>query len=380
MKTAGRAEVPQLEAGAVLSIDLKALVDNWRALQAVCGEAECGAVVKADAYGLGMEPIVRALVGAGCKTYFVAHIFEGRHLRALSRDAVIYVLNGLLPGTAPAYAAYDLRPVLASIPEIEEWLQFIAFSGALARTGDGPPPAALQIDTGMNRLGLKGDDLDAAEQIIGQMNISLVLSHLVWTGHGDAGGAVVQIDAFERMRARWFDLPASMANSAGVFLDRHPLYNMVRPGYALYGGNPTPGRPNPMRSVVRLEAKILQIHQAAPGESVGYDAGSTVKGARRLATISAGYADGIPHSTTACDARPGGQAIVRGRRCPFVGSVSMDLIVIDVSEVGDAQRGDMVELIGPTITIDEVAARSGTIGYEILTKLGRRFYRRYTRL
>jgi alanine racemase len=289
------------------------------------------------------------------------------------------VLNGLLPGTAPAHAEHGLRPVLGSVPEIEEWLQFAALSGARTPEG-GPPPAALQLDTWMNRLGLKAIDFDAAERLTQHLNISLVLSHFVWTGHGDPAGAERQIERFERLRARWFDIPASMANSAGVFLDKSPLYDLVRPGYALYGGNPTPGRANPMRSVVRLEASILQIHEAAPGESVGYDGAWTAKSPRRLATISAGYADGLPHAATGCDARPGGEALVRGRRCPFVGRVSMDLIVIDVSDAADAQRGDMVELIGPTITIDELAARAGTIGYEILTNLGRRFYRRYTRL
>lgn len=380
MKTAGRLDVSRLEAGAILSIDLKALVDNWRTLQAVCGEAECGAVVKADAYGIGMEPVVEALDAAGCKTYFVAHVFEGRRLRARSRDAVIYVLNGLMPGTAPAYAEHGLRPVLGSLPEIEEWLQFTALSGARAPDTGKALPAALQLDTGMNRLGLKTIDFDAAEHLAQHLNITLLLSHLVWTGHGDPDGAEKQIEIFERVRARWFDIPASMAHSAGVFLERSPLYNLVRPGYALYGGNPTPGRANPMRSVIRLEARILQIHQAAPGETVGYEASWTAKGPRRLATISAGYADGVPHAAMGSDARPGGEALVRGRRCPFVGHVSMDLIVIDVSDVANAQRGDLVELIGPTITIDELAARAGTIGYEILTNLGRRFYRRYTRL
>jgi alanine racemase len=380
MRTARRLDVSRLEAGAILSVDLKALVDNWRTLQAICGAAECGAVVKADAYGLGLEAVVEALDAAGCKTYFVAHVFEGRRVRALSRDAVIYVLNGLLPGTAQAYAQHALRPVLGSVPEIEEWLQFAALSGARAKDSDESIPAALQIDTGMNRLGLKERDFDAAESLTEQLNITLVLSHYVWTGHDDADRAIKQIETFERLRARWFDIPASMANSAGIFLERSPLFTLVRPGYALYGGNPTPGRANPMRCVIRLEARILQIHHIAPGESVGYEGDWTAKSPRRLATISAGYADGVPHAAMGIETRPGGEALVRGRRCPFVGHVSMDLAVIDVSDVENAQRGDMVELIGPTMTIDELAARAGTIGYEILTNLGQRFYRRYTRL
>jgi alanine racemase len=380
MRAAEGSGVACLEAGAILSVDLRAIVDNWRTLQVVCGAAECGAVVKADAYGLGMEPVAAALDAAGCKTFFVAHVFEGRRLRAISPDAAIYVLNGLLPGTAPAYAEHELRPVLGSVPEIDEWLQFSALSGARTRNGDDLLPAALHLDAGMNRLGLKAVDLAAAERLSRHLNIALVLSHFAWTGHGDPIAAESQIEIFDSMRSRWPGVPASMANSAGVFLDQGPLYDLVRPGYALFGGNPTPGRANPMRRVVRLEARIVQIRQIAPHETVGYDGVWSAKGPRRLATISAGYADGVPHAATGADARPGAEAVVRGKRCPFVGRVSMDLIVIDVSEAADAQRGDLVELIGPAIAIDELAGRAGTIGYEILTNLGRRFYRRYTRL
>lgn len=385
MNVAPRQEVSMFEAGAILSIDLAALVANWRTLQAVCGAAECGAVVKADAYGLGLEPVIKALNVAGCKTYFVAHVFEGRRLRALAADAVIYVLNGLLPGAAPAYAQHKLRPVLGSVPEIEEWLQFAALFGGRAPGGGDALAAALQIDTGMNRLGLKAHDLDAAEQLTQDLNITLMLSHFAWSGKANDAKNEKQIEMFNQMRMRWLDVPASMANSAGVFLDQSPLYDLVRPGYALYGGNPTPGRANPMRNVVRLEAKIVQIHDAAAGETVGYDGRWTTKKRSRLAVIDAGYADGIPCGAMGTDARgaearSGGEAIVSGRRCPFVGRVSMDLTVIDVSDAERVQRGDMVELIGPNITIDELAGRAGTIGYEILTNLGPRFYRRYAGL
>ena len=321
--------------------------------------------------------MIRALNDAGCRTYFVAHVFEGRRLRAIAADAVIYVLNGLLPGAAPAYAQHRLRPVLGSVLEIEEWLQFAALFGGRAPGGDALA-AALQIDTGMNRLGLKAHDLDEAKHLTEHLNIALVLSHFAWSGQANDAKNEKQIELFEQMRMRWLDVPASMANSAGVFLNQSPLYDLVRPGYALYGGNPTPGRANPMRNVVRLEAKIVQIHDVEAGESVGYGGRWSAKGPRRVAVINAGYADGIPCGALGTDARPGGEAVVKGRRCPFVGRVSMDLTVIDVSEVDCAQRGDIAELIGPTITIDELAGRAGTIGYEVLTNLGQRFYRRYT--
>ena len=372
-------EVSSLEAGAILSIDLAALVKNWRTLQAVCGASECGAVVKADAYGLGLEPVVRALAKAGCKTYFVAHVFEGRSLRALEPDAIIYVLNGLVTGTAPAYAQHRLRPVLGSIAEIEEWLQFCALFGHRGPETGESLAAALQIDTGMNRLGLKESDLDDARQITDTLNLVLVLSHFVWSGQNNAARNERQIVLFDKMRARWPHVAASMANSGGIFLDSAPLYDLVRPGYALYGGNPTPGRPNPMQSVLRLEARILQLHNVEPGETVGYDGRWTAGTHRRLATIGAGYADGIPCAAMGTDQRAGGQVFVNGVRCPIVGRVSMDLSVVDVTGV-HVQRGDSVELIGSTVSIDEIASRSNTIGYEILTNLGSRFYRRYTRL
>jgi alanine racemase len=373
MNAAKRFDVSRLEAGAVLSIDLKALVENWRTLQAVCGAAECGAVVKADAYGIGIEQVVAALREAGCATFFVAHVFEGRRVRRLAPDSVIYVLNGLLPGAAPAYAQDDLRPVLGSLPEIEEWLQFAALSGQAVA-------AALQLDTGMNRLGLKECEFEAAETLTRHLHIALVLSHFVWAGQANDAKNEKQIETFSRWRARWLNVPASMANSAGLFIDQTPLYDLVRPGYALYGGNPTPGRPNPMQNVVRLEAKIVQVRCVEAGESVGYDGRWTAKTERRLATINAGYADGLPFRAMGTDRRPGGEALVNGRRCPFVGRISMDLSVIDVTEAESVQRGDVAELIGPTMTIDDLAARAGTIGYEILTHLGRRFYRRYTKL
>ncbi|WP_051952473.1 alanine racemase [Methylocapsa aurea] len=380
MSTAQRFDVSCLEAGAILSIDLNALVENWRTLQAVCGAAECAAVVKADAYGIGLAPVVEALRDAGCKTFFVAHVFEGRRVRGLAPESVIYVLNGLLPGSAPAYAQDGLRPVLGSLPEIEEWLQFVALWGG-ARAPDGDAlAAALQIDTGMNRLGLKEKDFDAAEQLTRHLNIALVLSHFVWSGQANDVKNERQIELFSRLRAQWLDVPASMANSAGIFLDQTPLYDLVRPGYALYGGNPTPGRNNPMRGVVRLDAKIIQVREVEAGESVGYEGRWTAKARRRLATINAGYADGIPFRAMGSDRRPGAEALIHGRRCPFVGRVSMDLAVLDVTDVEHVQRGDQAELIGPTITIDELAARAGTIGYEILTHLGQRFYRRYTTL
>ncbi|ACB95921.1 alanine racemase [Beijerinckia indica] len=371
--------VSQLESGATLSVDLAAIVRNWRTLQAVCGEAECGAVVKADAYGVGLEPVVRELSAAGCKTYFVAHVFEGRRARAIDASAIIYVLNGLVPGTAPAYLEHGLRPVLCSLPEIEEWLQFCALFGRRSAEGE-TLPAALQLDTGLNRLGLRLDQIERAADLTESLNIKLILSQFIWSGQSNLARCETQVSLFESMRQPWKQVPASIANSAGIFLERTPLYDLVRPGYALYGGNPAPGRPNPMQGVLRLEARILQVNHVEQGETVGYDGRYLAKSPRRLATISIGYADGIPRSALGSEVHPGGEVVVKGVRCPFVGRVSMDLTVVDITLAPEAMRGDTVELIGKAISIDELATRSRTIGYEILTNLGSRFYRRYTHL
>jgi alanine racemase len=373
------ADLPALEAGGLLTIDLGALAENWRALRARSSGAECAAVVKADAYGIGIEAAVPALAAAGCRTFLVAHLSEALRARAAAPDAAVYVLNGLLPGTATTYARESLRPVLGSQDEIAEWAGFCRAEALRL-------PAALHVDTGMNRLGLSvaeglalaGDErLDAFEP-------DLLMSHLVSAEEPENPVNRRQIEAFAAVRQALPGVRASLCNSSGIFLPETPHYDLVRPGYALYGGNPTPGRANPMRAVVALEGKIVQVRTVAVGETVGYNATWTARGRHRLATVSVGYADGFPRAASRTDAKiaegiAAGEAIVGGRRCPFVGRVSMDLIVVDVTEVPDgaAKRGDPVTLIGGDLTIDEVGRRAGTIGYEILTSLGRRYARNY---
>ena len=367
------------EAGAWLTVDLGALVQNWHLLRDRAGGAECAAAVKADAYGTGLEPVVSALANAGCRTFFVAQIGEGIRARAIVPDAAIYVLNGLLPGTAPTYAAQSLRPVLGSTDEIEEWAAFCRARGE-------PLPAALHVDTGMNRLGLRVEDALAlaGDSRLEAFTPALLMSHFASAEDPADPVNQEQIDRFERVQAALPHIPASLANSSGIFLPQHPYYDLVRPGYALYGGNPTPGRLNPMRPVVQLQGRIVQLHVAKSGERVGYNGRWMLRGDRRLATLSVGYADGLPRALSGTDAKagaghPAGEAIVAGRRCPFAGSVSMDLIVLDVTEVPEdaLRRGDGVTLIGGDLDVDEVGRRAGTIGYEILTSLGARYGRRY---
>jgi alanine racemase len=373
----GEAHV-QPEAGGLLTIDLGALAANWRLLRERAGGAECAAVVKADGYGIGLEPAVRALARAGCKTFFVAHLSEAARARATCLDATIYVLNGLLPGMAAAYAPLRLRPVLGSREEIEEWAAFCRTAGARL-------PAAIHVDTGMNRLGLRPDEATALHNLtLAAFEPALLMSHFVSSEVPDEPINARQIEAFRAVRAAFPNVPASLCNSSGIFLRQRPHFDLVRPGYALYGGNPTPDRANPMRAVVRLDARVLRVRQADAGATVGYNGQWTARGARRLATLSVGYADGYPRAASATDvkAQAGtlmGEAIVAGRRCPFAGRVSMDLLSVDISELppGAVRRGDLATLIGEELTVDEVGARAGTIGYEILTGLGRRYARSY---
>jgi alanine racemase len=370
---------PEAVAGSMLTIDLSALAANWRLLRERAGPAECAAVVKADGYGLGLAPVAQALQQAGCKSFFVAQLSEAATAREACPDTTVYVLNGLLPGTCDTYADLAIRPILGSQEEIDEWAAF-------CRAGGTPLPAALHFNTGMNRLGLP---LEAAREIarsplLADFDLALVMSHLISAEEPGNPLNGRQIERFEAIRRVFPNIPASLCNSSGIFLREQPHFDLVRPGYALYGGNPTPGCANPMRPVIRLEARVIQVHAAGEGATVGYNAQWTARGERWLATISIGYADGYPRAASATDAKRDsqiatGEAIVAGLRCPFAGRVSMDLIEIDITEVpaGAVRRGDLVTLIGDDLTIDEVGRRAGTIGYEILTSLGRRYARRY---
>lgn len=350
--------------GARLTVDLAALTANWRALGACAPQAECGAVVKADAYGCGLARVAPALWRAGCRTFFVAHLSEGIAARELLPEAAIYILNGLPPGHAEAFRAHALRPVLGNRDELLEW----------AIATEGAHPAALHVDTGMNRLGLPVAEalVLAGEPVIARAGIDLVMSHLVSAeAPGDPLNARQAAD-FAQVRAALPHLRASLANSSGTCLAESARHDLLRPGYALFGGNPNPEKPNPMRPVVRLDATILQVRAVEAGESCGYNARWQAPGPRRLATLSLGYADGYPRS-----ASNSGHALVGGVACPIVGLISMDLIILDVTAAPDARRGATATLIGDSLDIDTVGRAAGTIGYEILTGLGSRYVRSY---
>ena len=359
----------------LLTVDLAGIQANWRWLAAVARGAECAGVVKADAYGMGIEPVAKALWTADCRTFFVATLTEGRRVKVVLPAATVYVLDGLMPGTAPLYPTYGLRPVLGSLAEIEEW-------AAYSRSAGTQLPAAVHIDTGMNRLGLTAAEVEALATNpapFEAFSLSLVMSHLACGDTPSSPMNARQKSLFDALRAKLPPAPASLANSAGILLGGDFRYDLVRAGIALYGGRAVEGRPNPAAKVVRVEARILQVRAAAAGGTVGYGATYTLTRNSRLATIATGYADGFLRSICGPIGRPPPPAYVSGYPAPIVGRVSMDVVTIDVTDIpaAHAQRGAWAELIGRHVQVDDLADSSGTIGYEVLTRLGPRFQRVY---
>ena len=365
----------EASASAILTIDLGALVANWLRLRGMSQRAECAAVVKADAYGLGMEQAASALSRAGCKTFFVATIAEAGSLRALLPDATIYVLGGLLTNTAPLFQVHNLRPVLNSEAEVKEWAEYCAASGQ-------PLPAAIHIDSGMNRLGLSALEVDAIAPVASlwkMFELSLIMSHLACSDEVGHPKNERQRKIFDALRAKLPSAPASLANSAGILLGRQHHYDMVRPGIAIYGGRPQQTGDNPFQPAVTLFGRILQVRDVVSGETIGYGATRTLKRPTRIAVVAVGYADGIFRALSTRDDKEGLSVFIGGHAAPILGRVSMDLITVDVTTIpGDiARRGEWVELIGPNVSAQAMAHHAGTIDYEILTNLGTRALRRY---
>ena len=358
----------------MLTIDLAAVESNWRKLAAMTLPVECAAVVKADGYGCGLEQVTARLYKAGCKTFFAADLGEGRRARAVAPEAVIYVLNGAFPDTGRAFADANLRPVINSTTELAEWDAFVAIN-------DWRGGAALHVDTGMNRLGLPVEDGMAIASRMKSANhgITLLMSHLACAETPDHPLNEKQIRLFRELRIAYRGVPSSLANSSGIFLGGTVHCDVVRPGGALYGANPIPGKKNPMRPVVELKGRIVQVRQGKKGETVGYGAAFTIARPSRLAIVAVGYADGYVRAAGAAKGKPAAELIVAGRRCPVVGRISMDLLAVDVSDLPDraARRGDFATLIGGELSLETVAAASGTINYEVLTSLGRRYHRHY---
>jgi alanine racemase len=356
-------------ASSIIEIDLGGIVANWRQLASMVGGAErCAAVVKADAYGLGAARVAPALAAAGCRRFFVATLEEGALLRRALPTAEIAVLNGLAPAPPAAFKRARLVPVLNDLGQIERWRRFAR--GSLLQ-------AMLHLDTGMSRLGLPPDELArliAEPERLAGVSLAAVLSHLACADQPDHPMNETQRLAFAAALGRLPPAPASLAGSSGIFLGPSFHFDFARPGAALYGVNPLPGVPNPMRQVVHFKGRILQVRDIDRGESVGYGAAHRMGRASRIATVAVGYADGWLRSSS-----HRGTVGIAGQRVPVVGRISMDLMTIDVTGIAPdvASPGGLVDLLDGDYGVDEAAAAADTIGYEILTAIGRRALRLY---
>lgn len=366
-------DIPPGATGVVV-VDVGQVVANWQALARLVAPAACAAVVKADAYGLGAQEIIPALVRAGCTTFFVATPDEAMEARGLAPEAELFVLDGVVSGAEARLEAARAIPVLASLDEVHVWAKD-------AEKMRRPRPAALNLDTGLNRLGLSGAEVEALardKRLLAALHVRLVMSHLASADDPSDGKNAAQRAAFETLRTLLPKARASLAASDGLMLGRAFRYDMVRPGYALYGGQAFRGVAAPVSPAVRVAARILQVRDVARGETVGYSGTWTALRPSRIAIVAAGYADGFARAGSAPDGQSGGEVRVGGTLAPVVGRVSMDLITVDVTDVpAGATRGSAVDLIGPGLTIEAVGQRAGTIGYEVLTRLGRRFQRIY---
>jgi alanine racemase len=354
-----------------LTVRLGAIAANYRGLRQLAGAVAAAAVVKADAYGMGAARAAPVLAEAGCDTFFVARLEEGIALRAAVPQARIFVLDGAPGDAAPALIAHRLTPVLNSPADVAAWSD-AATSGR--RTLD----AAVHVDTGMNRLGFSGEELALfaaeAKARLAELNLVLVMSHLACADDGsDDAMNRRQLERFRAALAMLPPAPASLAATSGILLGRDYHFDMVRPGVGLYGGGPAT-RDNPRNPVAIVTARVLQTRRIDKGDSVGYAATFHAKRPSMIATVAAGYADGIMRT-----ASRRGVAAIRGARAPYAGRVSMDMLSLDITDLQPAPAmGDWCELMGDTITLAEVAEFSGTNEYEILTGLAARLPRRYT--
>ena len=415
---------PAARAGAILEVDLAGIAANWRLVARAAEPARCAAVVKANAYGLGAAPVARALAAAGCRMFFVATLDEGILVRqALGDKPEIAVFNGPFPGTAAEFAAHSLIPVLNEPGQIAQWAaaaprvlrdaprlrrdapqdedhSFLASkahshpeeaapgSGLRPARGQAPRPsrgthrhssksrgsAILHVDTGMARLGVDAGEFAAIVDNPPPFAWRAVISHLACADRPDHPLNQRQLAGFAAAAARLPGVTASLAASSGIFLGPSYHFDLVRPGAALFGVNPQPGRPNPLRRIVRLCGKIVQLRQIDRGQSVGYGAAHVMEAPGRAAIVAVGYADGWLRSLS-----HRGCGYLAGTRVPLLGRVSMDLVTFDVSAVpeGLAHPGAIIELLGADYGVDDAAADAGTIGYEILCALGSRYHRVY---
>lgn len=355
-----------------LTIDIGQIVANYKDLKKRSGPARTAAVVKADAYGTGVARVAPALARAGADIFFVAQAHEGAGLRTLlsrtAPQASIYVFSGVRAETVETLCRYNLIPVLNSLAQVDLW----------SHAAESALPAALHIDTGMNRLGLEDSevkDLGSNPERLEGIELKLIMSHLACADTPDHPLNQRQLETFTSLSAMLPPAPASLANSAGILLGTEYHFDMTRPGIGLYGGNPRPSLPNPMRAAVKLEAPVLQVRLVDSGQSVGYGASQVVERPTRIAVVSAGYADGLPLALGGA-----GHVYIAGRQARIIGRISMDLIAVDVTDIAKDVLDDdrTVEILGDNASLETLAEEAGTTSYELLTRLGRRYTRSYT--
>lgn len=353
------------------TIHLDAISRNYQKIVDRIGNSDIAVAVKADAYGLGANAVAQALSACGCSEFFVAHIDEAIALRRSLPLATINVLSGLMPGTEEDMVEHRLTPTIINLQQLRNWQQRAITHGRQLPTG-------LHIDSGMHRTGLpkKESALLARERDrLNGLLVTHIISHLASADDPQSGQPEEQLKRFNAVIQKLPRARTSIANSSAIFRDRAFHLDLVRPGIAIYGGNPQPGKPNPMETAVVLEAPILQVVDAAAGDLIGYNATYKTTRKGRHAIIAAGYADGVLRSTS-----NSGEVAIHGKRCPVIGRISMDLTIVDVTDVPESllYPGAAVELIGTTITLDDAARAADTISYEMLTSIGNRYHRQYT--
>ncbi len=336
-----------------LRINRSALAQNYRLFQDRV-DGEVGAVVKADAYGVGLTDACQVFAGLGCRHFFVAQAAEGLMVRRLLADAEIFVFEGVWPGTAEALVDADLTPVINHAAQLATWRP------------QRRRPVAVHVDTGMHRLGFSSD-LDLSQ--FDGFDVCLLMTHLACADVPSRPENRAQLDRFAAIARHFVGVKTSIGNSAGALSGHEFQGDLTRAGIGLYGGNPFEDAPNPMQPVATLEARIVQIREVPAGAPVGYGATNSADHDRRIAVLGLGYADGLPRTLSNT-----GEVVVSGQRCPIVGRISMDLTDVDISGV-DASVGDWVEVFGTTLLVDEVAALADTIAYEVLTGIGSRVLR-----
>lgn len=362
-----------------LSVDLRAIADNWRYIDSKLKmNTQCGAVVKANAYGLGVDRIAPKIYQAGCRNFFVANLKEAMQLQSLlGLDAKIFVLSGCIAGAEDEFIVRNIIPVIVSYSMLKRWASAVKRSTNKSLDIQ----AALKVDTGMGRLGLEERDFNrllADDDLFRDAKITYLMSHLACADEPNHCLNDLQISRFNlmhnKLQEKGFDVKTTLANSSGVFLGEITHGDIVRPGIALYGGNP--GLPeNPMTPVVGLSLPIVQIRHLLTGESLGYGATATFCQDRTIAIVSGGYADGIMRSLG-----NRGWGFLCGHKVPIVGRISMDSTMFDITDVvanNEINEGAAIEILGENVSIDDLAKAAGTISYEILTSFGARYQRCY---